>query len=81
MGFKEAVARLRESYPKGTRVELIVMDDPCAKLRPGDKNRVDFVDNGGTVHITWDNGSALSAVYGVDQIKKVADEKNTGAGG
>ena len=58
---KETVARLRNMYPMGTRVELVSMDDPYTKLKPGDKGRVDFIDDGGTVHISWDSGSRLGA--------------------
>lgn len=72
---QETIARLRESYPKGTRVELVCMHDPYTKLVPGDKGRVDFVDDGGTIHITWNNGSTLGAVYGVDQVRKIPGEK------
>ena len=32
---KTAVERLRARFPKGTRVELIKMDDPYTRLRPG----------------------------------------------
>ncbi len=73
---KETVARLREMYPKGTRVELVSMDDPYTRLKPGDKGRVDFVDDGGTLHTAWDNGSHLGIVYGVDQVRKIGDEKD-----
>ena len=72
---RETVARLREMYPKGTRVELVSMDDPYTRLKPGDKGRVDFVDDGGTLHTAWDNGSHLGIVYGVDRVRRIADEK------
>jgi len=72
---EETIARLREMYPKGTRVELVSMDDPYTRLKPGDKGRVDFVDDGGTVHISWDSGSHLGVVYGVDQVRRIGDEK------
>jgi hypothetical protein len=72
---KEAIARLREMYPKGTRVELISMDDPYTKLKPGEQGCVDFVDDTGTLHIFWDSGSHLGAVYGVDSVKKISTEK------
>jgi hypothetical protein len=45
---KKIVEQLRQSYPKGTRVELVKMDDPYTGLRPGDKGTVDFVDDSGT---------------------------------
>ena len=69
----EAVKRLRQLYPRGTRVELVAMDDPYTRLRPGDRGVVDAVDDIGTIHIAWDNGSHLGIVYGVDSIRKVAE--------
>ena len=36
---KEIVERLRRQYPKGTRVELVSMNDPFTKLKPGDRGR------------------------------------------
>ena len=41
---EETVERLRKEYPKGTRVELVQMDDPFTKLVPGDKGTVKHVD-------------------------------------
>ena len=68
---KQTVERLRGQFSKGTRVELVQMNDPYTKLRPGDKGTVDFVDDTGTVFCTWDCGSSLGAVYGKDRIKKL----------
>ena len=68
----KVLQRLREQYPKGTRVELIHMDDPYnTKLAPGCKGTVHFVDDLGTIHVQWDCGSNLGAVYGEDVCKKV----------
>lgn len=65
------VARLREQYPAGTRLELISMDDPYSKLKAGDQGSVRFVDDIGTIHVSWDKGSGLGLVPGVDRFKKV----------
>lgn len=67
----ERLKQLREYYTPGTRVELIRMDDPYSKLRPGDKGTVSCVDDTGTVFVNWDCGSSLGAVYGVDEIRKI----------
>ena len=67
---KETVLRLKEQYPPGTRVELICMDDPYSKLKPGDQGTVSFVDDIGTVHIR-DCGSSLGVAYGIDVIRKL----------
>lgn len=68
---KEMLAMLREKYPSGTRVELVHMDDPYTSLTVGDKGTVKHADDMGTIHISWDCGSSLGAVYRVDIITKI----------
>jgi hypothetical protein len=68
---RAVVESLRRIYPEGTRVALVRMDDPYTKLQPGDQGTVIMVDDIGSVHIQWDNGSTLGAVYGADVIRKV----------
>lgn len=73
---KEALQALRERYPKGTRVELVQMDDPYnRKLVPGCKGTVLAVDSIGTIHVSWDCGSSLGIVYGVDSCRKIIDKQ------
>lgn len=68
---KEIVERLRQQYPEGTRVELISMNDPYTKLKPGDRGIVTMVDSIGTVFVKWDCGSGLGVAYGEDHIRKI----------
>ena len=69
---RESVQHLREQYPKGTRVELISMNDPYnRKLKPGDQGTVSCVDDRGTIFVNWDCGSGLGIVYGEDQVRKL----------
>lgn len=71
---KEALEALRKNYPKGTRVKLVHMDDPYnTKLVPGCLGTVNHVDDMGTIHIRWDCGSSLGAVYGEDIVAKVSE--------
>lgn len=69
----KALEKLRGDFPKGTRVELIKMDDPYTTLKAGDKGTVSFIDDLGTIHVNWDKGSSLGIVYGEDIYRKVAD--------
>lgn len=64
-----AVARLREEYPKGTRVRLVVMDDAFAPA-PGTLGTVEMVDDVGQIHVAWENGSHLALIPGVDSFHK-----------
>ena len=68
---RETVERVRKMYPKGTRVELVQMNDPYSRLKPGDRGIVRFVDDTATVFVDWDSGSGLGIVYGEDQVKKL----------
>jgi hypothetical protein len=70
---KETVERLREEYPAGTRIELVSMDDPYSKLKPGDRGIVEHIDDTGTIFVRWDSGSGLGLVYGVDGYKAVRE--------
>ena len=67
---KEIVERLRETYPEGTRVELVHMDDFQAPPI-GTKGTVRGVDDAGSIMVRWDNGSGLSLAYGEDVCKKL----------
>ena len=69
---KEALQALRERFPRGTRVELVQMDDPQAPPA-GTKGTVEGVDDIGSIMVRWDNGSGLNVVYGIDVCRKVAN--------
>ena len=66
----ETVERIRSQYPKGTRVELIQMDDVQAPP-VGTLGTVLGVDDTGSLLMRWDNGSGLNVVYGEDIVRKV----------
>ena len=68
---REIVERLRLQYQARFRVELVSMDEPNARLRPGDQGTVVAVDDIGTIHMNWDNGSGLGAAYGADVIRRI----------
>ena len=65
------VEMLRSRYPEGCRVELVCMNDPYTRLKSGDQGEVAFVDDIGTIHVRWDNGSCLGVAYGEDEIKRL----------
>lgn len=68
---KEVVAKVRQQYPIGCRVELVLMDDPYSKIAPGEQGVVRLVDDSGTVFVRWNCGSGLGAVYGIDVIRRL----------
>ena len=67
---KEIVEKLKKEYPKGTRVQLVAMDDFQAPPI-GTKGTVIGVDDSGSIMVAWDNGSSLNVVYDVDKCIKI----------
>lgn len=73
---KERLKQLREFYPIGTRVELVNMDDFQAPPI-GTRGTVRGVDDTGSIMVSWDNGSSLSVVYGVDRCTVINEDKGS----
>lgn len=67
---RKTVERLRESYPPGTVVELVRMDDKFAPP-PGTRGVVQGIDDTGSLLVRWANGSGLHVLYGVDEVRKI----------
>ena len=64
---REQIAALRERYPRGTRVELLCMDDPQAPPM-GTRGEILGVDDAGQLLVRWETGSSLSLIPGVDSF-------------
>ena len=67
---KTEIESLREQYPAGTRVELLQMDDLQAPPI-GTLGTITGIDDTGSPLVSWDNGSSLNVVYGVDKVQKL----------
>ena len=65
------VDALRREYTNGCSVVLDQMDDPYRIMPAGLKGKVESVDDTGTIHVSWENGSSLGVVYGVDKLHRV----------
>jgi len=73
---KAALEARKARYQPGSRVELVSMNDPYTKLKPGDRGTVRSVDDIGTVFVKWDSGSGLGVAYGADEIKLVPESED-----
>ena len=67
---RKIIERLRASFPRGCRVELLQMEDPQAPPI-GTTGTVIGVDDIGTVHVKWENGSSLGVAYGEDYCRRI----------
>ena len=69
---------LRERYPAGTRIRLNHMDDPYAPIPDGTVGEVQYIDDGGNIHMIWQNGRTLSLIEGVDDFTIITNNKEEG---
>ena len=67
----EELARMRAEFSAGTEVELIEMNDPYRDMPPGLWGVIETIDDAGSAHIRWENGSSLAAIYGVDRYRRI----------
>ena len=72
---RDFIRRLKEEYPKGTRIELELMNDPFAPVEPGTRGTVVNVDDAGQIHMQWDNGRTLALVPTEDNFRKLTLEE------
>ena len=71
---KEQIEMLKKTYPAGTELELLAMDDKQAPP-VGTVGTVDGIDDAGQIMMTWQSGSSLSLIPGVDSFRKVDAER------
>lgn len=72
---KEYLEQLRKRYPVGTKIQLISMRDEKYPILPGTIGVVTHIDDLGSIHMKWQNGSSLALIPEVDSFKVVAAEK------
>lgn len=64
----------KKTYPVGTRIRLLHMDDPYSPVPDGTTGTVTFVDDMGTLHMKWDNGRSLGICPDVDSFEVIGKE-------
>ena len=68
-------AQLRKQYPVGTKIQLISMRDEKYPILSGTIGEVTHIDDLGSIHMKWQNGSSLALIPEVDSFKVLEAEK------
>ena len=72
------VERIKNTYPKGSRIMVDNMDDPYSPIPPGTTATVDFVDDAGQLHCTYDGvSSSLALIPNEDEFHIIKEKENT----
>lgn len=67
--------RYKETYPPDTRIMLLRMGNDPHPIEENTRGTVNFVDDIGTLHCTFDNGRSLGIVPGEDSFRKLTEEE------
>ena len=65
---------IQKKYTVGTKVKLIKMYDFYSDIAEGEEGVITAVDDLGTIHVNWSNGSTLGLVFGIDEFE-IIEEK------
>ena len=71
---KSYLEQLRKQYPIGTKIQLISMRDEKYPILPGTIGVVTHIDDMGSIHLKWQNGSSLAIIPEVDSFRVVRAE-------
>lgn len=71
---RNQVERLRREYPAGTKVELHSMAGET-QMPSGLTGSVLFVDDIGSIHVSWENGSSLALIPGEDEFQVIQEQQ------
>lgn len=68
---EKTIEKIRINFPIGSRVMMVYSADPLTPIDGGTEGVVSSVDDIGTIHINWDNGSHFGVILGENVIEKI----------
>ena len=73
---KSYLEQLRKKYPVGTKLQLLSMRNEKYPVLPGTVGEVTHIDDAGSIHMRWENGSSLALIPEIDSFQTVSEAKN-----
>ena len=71
---RKEIERLRKKYLEETRVRLFSMTGE-PQMQEGLTGTVRFVDDNGSIHVDWDNGSTLALIPDEDDFEILKEQQ------
>ena len=72
---KAYLEQLRKKYPKGTKLQMITMRNEKYPVPSGTIGEVTHIDDAGSIHMRWENGSSLALIPEIDSFQTVSEAK------
>lgn len=68
---KSNIEELKEKYPIGTKIKLLQDMDDIQPIKAGEIGIVEYIDDEGSLHMSWDNGSSLAIIPEIDKFEVI----------
>ena len=65
------ISTLRSEDIVDRRIRLIMMHGDPHPIEPDTLGTIEYLDDGGVLHVKWDNGRTLGLIIGVDDFEFV----------
>ena len=72
---KSYLDQLRKKYTVGTKLQLLSMWNQTYPVLPGTVGEVTHIDDAGSIHMRWENGSSLALIPEIDSFQIVSEAK------
>ena len=72
---KAYLEQLRKKYPVGTKLQLLSMRNAKYPVLPGTVGEVTHIDDAGSIHMRWENGSSFALIPEIDSFQTVSEVK------
>jgi len=68
---KNNLQTLKETYPIGSKIKLLEDMEDTQGLKSGQIGILEFIDDEGSLHMRWDNGSGLAIIPETDKFEVI----------
>ena len=75
MHTRREINAIKRHFKPNTRIKLDHTDDPKS-VPDGTMGTIKYIDDMGQIHVTWDNGSSIALIVGLDDFTVLATPTN-----
>lgn len=68
---KNNFEEIKKTYPIGTKIKLLEDMEDTQGIKSGQIGIVEYIDDEGSLHMRWDNGSGLAIIPGIDKFEVI----------
>lgn len=68
---KSNLEELNKTYPIGSKIKLLEDMEDTQGIRAGQFGILEYIDDEGSLHMRWDNGSGLAIIPEIDKFEVI----------